>query len=188
MYDIIPYSTRGNSKDFALTILGARHTQIFPEAIQYDGLLGAMRISCSFKCGKKFSWRDDYRSASLRWEVIYLSENYVRVEWHYKKAEWEETDVWFHHDGIDLTVSFSVPHCLTMKMKVIHALHVFSFQMICCKIELPLRKYIVCMYAHLLFIHNLTDSTHEFLIFLFRYSHSGTFWLTAQGVPFGNNA
>jgi hypothetical protein len=39
MYDIVPYSTRGNSKNFTLTILAARHTQIFPEAIREDGLL-----------------------------------------------------------------------------------------------------------------------------------------------------
>lgn len=39
MYDIVPYSTRENSKDFTLTILGARHTQKLPEAVQDDGLL-----------------------------------------------------------------------------------------------------------------------------------------------------
>jgi hypothetical protein len=69
----------------------------------------------------------------------------------YKKAEWEETDGQFHHDGIDLTISFSVSHCLTTKMKVIHALHVFISQTICRKIKLPLKKIAQCMYVCIVF-------------------------------------
>jgi hypothetical protein len=37
-----PYSTRRNGKNFTPTILAARHTQIFPEAVQNDGLLAIL--------------------------------------------------------------------------------------------------------------------------------------------------